>query len=149
MFKLNKNRGAGLVTVVVVMAIASILLAWTILLSFTHYKTAIQAEKDQKNLAEVELCAELIYEALTNNASIDDLLLNESDETNLLQAFYEGGCSEVTSGEYRFEDVRVTIVCVEEKTYKLTVICDTVTKVYQLVGEKQNWAMTDWQEVSQ
>lgn len=149
MFKLNKNRGAGLVTVVVVMAIASILLAWTILLSFTHYKNAIQAEKDQQNLAEVELCAELIYEALTNNASIDDLLLNESDETNLLQAFYEGGCDEVTDGEYRFEDVRVTIVPAEDQTYKLTINCDTVTKVYQLEYENKNWAMTDWQEVSQ
>ena len=148
MFKLNKNRGAGLVTVVVVMAIASILLAWTILLSFTHYKNAIQAEKDQQNLAEVELCAELIYEALTQGASIDNLLL-VTDGKNLLQTFYEGGCSEVTDGEYLFEDVRITIVFVEEKTYKLTVICDTVTKVYQLVGEKQNWAMTDWQEVSQ
>lgn len=148
MFKLNKNRGAGLVTVVVVMAIASILLAWTILLSFTHYKNAIQAEKDQQNLAEAELCAELIHEALTQGASIDNLLL-VTDGKNLLQAFYEGGCSEVTDGEYRFEDVRVTIVCVEEKNYKLTVICDTVTKVYQLVGEKQNWAMTDWQEASQ
>ena len=148
MFKLNKNRGAGLVTVVVVMAIASILLAWTILLSFTHYKNAIQAEKDQQNLAEAELCAELIFEALTQGASIDNLLL-VTDGKNLLQAFYEGGCSEVTDGEYLFEDVRITIVCVEEKTYKLTVICDTVTKVYQLVGEKQNWAMTDWQEVSQ
>ena len=148
MFKLNKNRGAGLVTVVVVMAIASILLAWTILLSFTHYKNAIQAEKDQQNLAEAELCAELIFEALTQGASIDNLLL-VTDGKNLLQAFYEGGCSEVTSGEYRFEDVRITIVCVEEKTYKLTVICDTVTKEYQLVGEQPNWAMTDWQEVSQ
>ena len=148
MFKLNKNRGAGLVTVVVVMAIASILLAWTILLSFTHYKNAIQAEKDQQNLAEAELCAELIHEALTQGASIDNLLL-VTDGKNLLQAFYEGGCSEVTDGEYSFEDVRVTIVCVEEKNYKLTVICDTVTKVYQLVGEKQNWAMTDWQEASQ
>ncbi len=148
MFKLNKNRGAGLVTVVVVMAIASILLAWTILLSFTHYKNAIQAEKDQQNLAEAELCAELIYEALTQGASIDNLLL-VTDGKNLLQAFYEGGCDEVTDGEYLFEDVRITIVFVEEKTYKLTIICDTVTKVYQLVGEKQNWAMTDWQEVSQ
>lgn len=148
MFKLNKNRGAGLVTVVVVMAIASILLAWTILLSFTHYKNAIQAEKDQQNLAEVELCAELIFEALTQGASIDNLLL-VTDETNLLQAFYEGGCSEVTDGEYLFEDVRITIVCVKDQTYKLTVICDTVTKEYQLVGKQRNWAMTDWQEVSQ
>lgn len=148
MFKLNKNRGAGLVTVVVVMAIASILLAWTILLSFTHYKNAIQAEKDQQNLAEVELCAELIFEALTQGASIDNLLL-VTDGKNLLQAFYEGGCAEVTGGEYRFEDVRITIVCVEDQTYKLTVICDTVTKVYQLVGEQRNWAMSDWQEVSQ
>ncbi len=148
MFKLNKNRGAGLVTVVVVMAIASILLAWTILLSFTHYKNAIQAEKDQQNLAEVELCAELIFEALTQGASIDNLLL-VTDGKNLLQAFYEGGCAEVTDEEYLFEDVRITIVFVEEKTYKLTINCDTVTKVYQLVGEQRNWAMTDWQEVSQ
>lgn len=148
MFKLNKNRGAGLVTVVVVMAIASILLAWTILLSFTHYKNAIQAEKDQQNLAEVELCAELIFEALTQGASIDNLLL-VTDGKNLLQTFYEGGCDEVTDGEYLFEDVRVTIVPAEDQTYKLTVICDTVTKVYQLVGEQRNWAMTDWQEVSQ
>lgn len=151
MIKRNANRGAGLVTVVAVLAIASIFLAWTIFLSFNHYRNAIQAEEDQQHLAEVELCAELIYEALTHGASINDLLpvSDESGEKNLLQAFYVGRFSEVTNGEYLFDDVRATIVFVKDETYKLSITCGTVTKVYQLVGEKQNWAMTDWQEVSQ
>lgn len=138
-------------TVVAVLAIASIFLAWTIFLSFNHYRNAIQAEEDQQHLAEVELCAELIYEALTHGASINDLLpvSDESGEKNLLQAFYVGGFSEVTNGEYLFDDVRATIVFVKDETYKLSITCGTVTKVYQLVGENQNWAMTDWQEVSQ
>ncbi len=144
MVKRNANRGAGLVTVVAVLAIASILLAWTIFLSFNHYGNAIQAEENQQHLAEVELCADLIHNALNQGTSIDNLLL-ETDGKNLLVAFFDS-CSSGLDGEYPedylFDGVSVTVEKPEGETYIITISKGNASKYF-------SWDSSVWQEVSQ
>ena len=60
MLKQNQNRGAGLVTVVTVLAVCSILLAGVVALSFNHYKNAIRQTQSREELAEIELFVELV-----------------------------------------------------------------------------------------
>jgi len=140
MIKRNANRGAGLVTVVAVLAIASILLAWTIFLSFNHYGNAIQAEENQQHLAEVELCADLIHNALNQGTSIDKLL-PEANKKNLLRDFYGVGKTEFADGVYRFDGVSVTVEKPEGETYIITISKGNASKYY-------SWDASVWQEVS-
>jgi Tfp pilus assembly protein PilE len=82
MLKQNQNRGAGLVTVVTVLAVCSILLAGVVALSFNHYKNAIRQTQSREELAEIELFAEIVNAALTNYAQ--DTVF----ESDLLLSFY-------------------------------------------------------------
>ena len=75
----NNNRGAGLVTVVTVLAVCGILLAGVLGFAYQFYKNAVLDENKSDRQAEIELFA--------------DLLLERSDSTDLsiLQTFYTSG----------------------------------------------------------
>ena len=72
MLSKNKNRGAGLVTVVVVIAVSSILLSASIWLSFTHYNNIMLEQIKETAEAELDVCAELI--GLTDSENLLSVL---------------------------------------------------------------------------
>ena len=83
----NNNKGAGLVTVVTVLAVCGILLAGVLGFAYRYYKNAVLDENKTDRQTEVELFAEL--------------LLERSSDTDLspLQAFYTSGGEAFTSIE--------------------------------------------------
>lgn len=82
----TKNRGAGLVTVVVVLAVCSILLSASIWLSFNHYKKSTVSSLNDTEQAELDLCAELFCMSLNKNAEeLEDFTRKDFP----LAAFYE------------------------------------------------------------
>lgn len=109
MLKQNQNRGAGLVTVVTVLAVCSILLAGVVALSFNHYKNAIRQTQSREELAEIELFAELVNKAMNENASPEDAFNSE-----LLISFYNA--SDHQSGStFVFEKIIVEVITEEDK----------------------------------
>lgn len=84
MLKQNKNRGAGLVTVVVVLAVSSVLLSASIWLSFQHYKTVMLDESTDEVRAELDLCAELIALSMDSDTTIDSVC----DLSGLFSTYY-------------------------------------------------------------
>ncbi len=90
MLKQNKNRGAGLVTVVVVLAVASILLSGAIFLAFNHYKNVINDEIAEEALAEIELCAEVICVELSDKDLSTDSFLGAFVDGSFFHLFFAG-----------------------------------------------------------
>lgn len=93
----HKNRGAGLVTVVVVFAISGILLSGALWLAYSHYKKVMKTETTAAARDEVELCAELVCMTLTelgDATSLEELLIPQDDllaeeaKPTPLQRFY-------------------------------------------------------------
>ena len=149
MIKQNKNRGAGLVTVVTVLAVCSILLAGVVAISFNHYKNAIRQTQSREELAEIELFAELVGELNIDSfdaiASIDE----EAQEATLLAAFYSFTESvDPNSGNaiWRFESVpsgeksrssTIYVTAIGEKKYEVKCNIadgDFVAKTFQFDG---------------
>ena len=87
MLKQNQNRGAGLVTVVTVLAVCSILLAGVVALSFNHYKNAIRQTQSREELAEIELFAEIVNEALKTEIVNSETVFTDFPEPSLLSSF--------------------------------------------------------------
>lgn len=85
MLKECKNRGAGLVTVVVVLAVSGILLSGVLLLSYSHYKNVMTAEIQNNERAELDLCAELVCMTMTQPTDTLDAICKED---TLLSHFY-------------------------------------------------------------
>lgn len=56
----HNNRGAGLVTVVVVLAVCGILLAGVLSLAYQHYKNVMLSENKTEQQAEIDLYARLL-----------------------------------------------------------------------------------------
>lgn len=121
MIKQNKNRGAGLVTVVTVLAVCSILLAGVVALSFNHYKNAIRQTQSREELAEIELFVELVNEALTKGVSPDDVFASE-----LITSFYSVD-EENVSIPFRFQRVFVTF---ENDVYSVS--CGETSREFQM-----------------
>ena len=88
MLKQNKNRGAGLVTVVAVLAISGILLSGSVFLAFNHYRNAIQREISESELAEIDLCAELICTTLADQEFSEDVFTHAFQNGTLLHLFF-------------------------------------------------------------
>ncbi len=84
MLKKNKNRGAGLVTVVVVLAVSSILLSASIWLSFQHYKNVLISETKDEERAELDLFAELICMSMNSGLTLESVCSSDS----ALSSFY-------------------------------------------------------------
>ena len=74
----NNNKGAGLVTVVTVLAVSGILRAGVLGFAYQHYKNVLLSSADDAVISEVELCARLL------------LLRSDEDteSTDVLKAFY-------------------------------------------------------------
>lgn len=134
MLKETKNRGAGLVTVVVVLAVASILLAGAVLLSFAHYKNVIRQEMAEQELAEIELCVDVLEIDLKKNIPLNSLVQNGS----FASQFYSGQCSGEGSS-YVLDKVVLSIgsatIQNEEKTI-FTFTCGETVKKYELKDDK-------------
>jgi len=95
MLKENKNRGAGLVTVVVVLAISGILLSASIWLSFNHYKNVVNSQANDVEVAELDLCAELFQMSL----KLDMTDFSDFDIECPLIAFYNCESATITVSE--------------------------------------------------
>lgn len=112
MLKQNKNRGAGLVTVVAVLAIASILLSGAIFLAFNHYRNVIQAEIAQQEIAELDLVADMICLQLGGANKFDSEMIFVED--GLISKFYNVSFAEQTADKeqipasYIFSGITVT-----------------------------------------
>ena len=134
MLKQNKNRGAGLVTVVTVLAVCSILLAGVVALSFNHYKNAIRQTQSREELAEIELFAEIVNAALTNYAQ--DTVF----ESDLLLSFYSVDRAENSwvyvsrpiSEQSLYEMPRVVVV---NEGDRYTVSCGNSSREYQFADD--------------
>lgn len=134
MLKQNKNRGAGLVTVVTVLAVCSILLAGVVALSFNHYKNAIRQTQSREELAEIELFAEIVNAALTNYAQ--DTVF----ESDLLLSFYSVVRAENSwvyvsrpiSEQSLYEMPRVVVV---NEGDRYTVSCGNSSREYQFTDD--------------
>jgi hypothetical protein len=68
----KNNRGAGLVTVVVVLAVCGILLAGVLGFAFQHYKNVLLSSAGENENAEIELCARLLLEQLNSGKGLDE-----------------------------------------------------------------------------
>lgn len=66
MMHVARNRGASLVTVIVVIAVSGILLAGALGLAYSHYKNIMLTETTSSNRAELDLCDELVRMSLNN-----------------------------------------------------------------------------------
>ena len=128
MLKQNQNRGAGLVTVVTVLAVCSILLAGVVALSFNHYKNAIRQTQSREELAEIELFVELVNEALSQMGSKDDPA-NVFTASNLLNSFY-GATAEQNMV---FENVTVSLQSESDRVYIVT--CGDTVRELQMTTE--------------
>ena len=85
----KNNRGAGIVTVVVVLAVCGILLAGVLGFAYQHYKNVMLSSANDAELAEIELCSQLLLKHLNSNKT--DLNSNKTDldaEGSVLNAFY-------------------------------------------------------------
>ncbi len=85
MLKKNKNRGAGLVTVVAVLAVSSILLSGSIWLSFNHYKNVMTNKTNDDAYAELDLCAELICMSLSGHYNLDEILTQYYSSSRIVE----------------------------------------------------------------
>lgn|GEM_PF-1366272 len=95
----NKNRGAGLVTVVVVLAVCSILLSASIWLSFNHYKNVVNSKSNDAEFSELDLCAELFRMSLISDMSD----LSQFDIECPLISFYNCESATITVSEDKDE----------------------------------------------
>jgi len=128
MFKEKKNRGAGLVTVVVVLAVASILLAGAVSISFFHYKKVLREETARQELAEIELCVEVLNVVLSKSSYSADLL---SD--SFISSFYGADLCFVQDGSYHFDDV---VVSIETTDTVIQITCGETTRRYEVTNGK-------------
>ena len=90
MLKQNKNRGAGLVTVVVVLAVASILLSGAIFLAFNHYRNVINDEIAEEALTEIQLCAEVICVELGSKELSSVAFLKAFEDGSFVHLYFAG-----------------------------------------------------------
>ena len=127
MLKQNQNRGAGLVTVVTVLAVCSILLAGVVALSFNHYKNAIRQTQSRDELAEIELFAEIVNEALKTEIVNSETVFTDFPEPSLLSSFYDVS----TVQNMVFEKISVSV---QAQVY--TVTCGNTSRKYHFTDEK-------------
>lgn len=86
MIRTARNRGASLVTVIVVIAVSGILLAGALGLAYSHYKSIMLTETTSSNRAELDLCDELVRMSLDSTTpNIESLV---TGETSPLLLFY-------------------------------------------------------------
>ncbi len=74
-----RNRGAGLVTVVVILAVSGILLSGALWLAVAHYKSAVRTENTLSARAEITLCTKLVQMTLGENGKISFEALLDSN----------------------------------------------------------------------
>lgn len=135
MLKEAKNRGAGLVTVVVVLAVASILLSGAVFLSFSHYKRVIQREVAEQELAEIELLVKLICLELDSNATNNDIA-DALKNGGLVGLYYEVSFSEPVTLPLKID--RVTInTGNDDKLFVFS--CGGTSKTYLFKNESGKW----------
>ena len=125
MLKQNQNRGAGLVTVVTVLAVCSILLAGVVAVSFNHYKNVIRQTQSREELAEIELFVELVNEALAQMDSKDDPA-NVFTASNMLNSFYEATAEQ----SMVFENVTVSLESESDRVYSVS--CGETSREFQM-----------------
>lgn len=137
MLKEKKNRGAGLVTVVVVLAVASILLAGAVSISFFHYKKVLREETARQELAEIELCVEVLNVVLSKSGYSDALPLN-----SFSSSFYGTDLCFEQDGSYHFDEVVVrietpdTVVSIETPDTVIQITCGETTRRYEVTNGK-------------
>lgn len=78
----KNNRGAGIVTVVTVLAVCGILLAGVLGFAYQHYKNVMLSSANDAELAEIELCSQLLLKHLNSNKTDLDA------DGSVLNAFY-------------------------------------------------------------
>ncbi len=98
----NRNRGAGIVTVVAVLAVCGILLAGVLGFSYRQYKLAMQEESSDTAFAEIDLCAQLLLRHLNSGITGMD------DEGSVFNSFYAFETSE--------QDKTSVVMCEDDKT---------------------------------
>lgn len=115
MLKQNKNRGAGLVTVVVVLAVSSVLLSASIWLSFQHYKNVMVDESTEEVRAELDLCAELIALSMNSDSTLDSVCAHGS----LLSSFYSLDETDISNIVGDDESILGKTISFQEYTFHL------------------------------
>ena len=110
MLKQNKNRGAGLVTVVVVLAVASILLSGAIFLAFNHYRNVINDEIAEEALAEIQLCAEVICAELGSDEFSKEVFFEAFKDGSVIHLYF----ANLSKSEFQALDTPATFFTIAE-----------------------------------
>ena len=138
----NNNRGAGLVTVVAVLAVCGILLAGVMGFAYQQHKSVLYFSENNAELAEVELCAQLLLHRSAEDTGADVVLeafygTQLSDqEGESLSLLFDGGKVLLVS-----ED---TVSGIEKWTISYIIDEETViSRVYYYQWENGKWQFAD------